>query len=212
MERLIETRRDFLKHASILSIPLLFGCNSLAQKAETDVLGEIRKNSIADPNCSWCGAREVPSNVSWRTKLSSEAEREGRILISGTVYKPDGKSLAQNTLIYLYHTDIYGIYGRAGEHRHGRYRGWMLTDEKGRYEFESIMPTSYPNSTIAAHIHMTVTDKDHKEDWVDSILFEGDRFITAQERRPQKGGFNAILKLDKGSDGVMRGRRDIQLG
>ena len=46
----------------------------------------------------------------------------------------DGKRGAPNVLIYLYHTDIEGYYGRNGEHKHGRYRGWLLTDADGRYE------------------------------------------------------------------------------
>lgn len=87
-----------------------------------------------------------------------------------------------------------------------------MTDEKGTYEFESIRPASYPNSTIAAHIHMTVTTVDRKEDWIDSILFEGDRFITERERESRKGGFDPILKLTKNADGVFTGVRDIKLG
>jgi protocatechuate 3,4-dioxygenase beta subunit len=108
---------------------------------------------------------------------------------------------------------MYGIYGRDGEHKHGRFRGWMLTDRQGRYEFRSIRPASYPNTTISAHVHMTLTGTNFREDSVDSILFEGDRFITARERSEagRKGGFNPILKLEKGADGVLRGVRDIQL-
>jgi hypothetical protein len=44
-------------------------------------------------------------------------------------------------------------------------------------------------------------------------LFEGDRLISAEERNTagKKGGFNPILKLEKGADGILRGTRDIQL-
>jgi protocatechuate 3,4-dioxygenase beta subunit len=114
-------------------------------------------------------------------------------------------------LIYFYHTDIYGVYGRSGEHRHGKYRGWLLTGKDGRYEFETIMPASYPNSTQSAHIHMTLTGTDFREDWIDSILFEGDRFLTARERVPQRGGFNHVLTMKKGPDGFLRGERHIRL-
>ncbi len=215
MERIIETRRDFLKQASLaLTLPLIFGCGNYgqAQVSGSDLLGGLRANAISDPNCGGCGARDVPTNVSWRTKLAPASDKGERILINGTVYGPDGRSPVADTLIYLYHTDIYGIYGRNAEHKHGRYRGWMLTDERGRYEFESIMPASYPDSTIAKHIHMTVTGLDKKEDSIDLILFEGDRFLTASERIPRKGGFDPVLKLVKNSDGISRGVRDIRLG
>jgi protocatechuate 3,4-dioxygenase beta subunit len=214
MTRRIETRRDFLKHASIaLALPLAFGCRSdgAARANEGDVLDRIKANANSNPSDDYWGARHAPSSVTWRTKLSGESDTGERILISGTIYKPDGKTPAPNTLIYLYHTDIYGIYGREGEHRHGRYRGWMLTDAKGRYEFESILPASYPNSTIAKHIHMTLTTEDKREESVDSILFEGDRFLTTRDRAIQRGGFDPVLKTVKGSDGVLRGVRDIRL-
>ena len=214
MERRVNTRRDFLKQASIaLAFPLAFGCrtDSSAQVSGDRLLEKIKANANADTRDEYWGARSAPADVSWRTRLSTDADKSDHILISGTVYKPDGKTTAGNTLIYLYHTDVYGIYGRNGEHRHGRYRGWMLTDERGRYEFESILPASYPNSTIAKHIHMTLTTVDKKEESVDSILFDGDRFLTSRDREIHRGGFDPVLKLVKGSDGIARGVRDIRL-
>ena len=214
MTRRIETRRDFLKHASLaLALPLAFGCRSdgAAQASGGDLLDRIKANANSNPSDDYWGARHAPPSVTWRTKLSGESDNGEMILINGTIYKPDGKTPAANTLIYLYHTDVYGIYGREGQHRHGRYRGWMLTDAKGRYEFESILPASYPNSTIAKHIHMTLTTEDKREESVDSILFEGDRFLTTRDRTIQRGGFDPVLKMVKGSDGVMRGVRDIRL-
>lgn len=214
MIRRFETRREFLKQASIaLALPLAFGCrsDSVAQASNDQLLDRIKANANKNPSDDYWGARHAPSSVTWRTKLSGESDKSEKIVISGTIYKPDGKTTAPNTLIYLYHTDIYGIYGRDGEHRHGRYRGWMLTDSQGRYEFESILPASYPNSTIAKHIHMTLTTEDRREESVDSILFEGDRFLTARDRAITRGGFDPVLKMVKGSDGAMRGVRDIRL-
>ncbi len=214
MKRIIETRRDFIKNASVaLTLPLILGCrtNGSAQLSNDKVLKELRANAITDSKDEWWGARSVPDNVTSKATLFGADDKAERITITGTVYKADGKTPAPNTLIYLYHTDVHGIYGQSGEHRHGRYRGWMLTDERGRYEFASILPASYPNSTIAKHIHMTITTLDRKEDYVDSILFDGDRFLTARDRAIDRGGFDPVLKLAKGSDGVSRGVRDIRL-
>lgn len=214
MSQQFGNRRDFLKFTSIaFAFPIFTGCrgSTLAHKADNDILSEIKKNAITSGDQSWSGAKDAPAGVTWNATLARPNEEGELILISGTVFLADGKTPAPDTLIYLYHTDIYGHYGRGGEHRHGRYRGWMLTDSRGRYEFRTVKPASYPNSTIASHIHMTVTRRDLREDWVDSILFEGDRFITAQERIPRKGGIRAILSMDKGTDGISRGRRDIVL-
>ena len=217
MANTYETRREFLRSAigAAAVLPLLGSCKSttLAVESGPDILARIKRNAIQNPNGEWNGAISAPDDVRWRTVLSSERDRGEPIKISGTVLNADGTA-APNTLIYLYHTDFEGYYGRrSDEHRHGRYRGWMLTDSNGHYEFATIRPAPYPERRFAAHIHMTVTTVRQNEDWVDSILFEGDQLISAQERRMagQKGGFNPILELVKGSDGVSRGRRDIRL-
>lgn len=210
-----ENRRVFLKRIStaVLGVQFFVNCATGQKSSETNAdLELIRQNAIKD-DCSWCGAKEVPGDVGWRSIFKIAGEKGDPLIISGSVFLSDGKTPASNILIYAYHTDTEGIYGRPGEPKHGRFRGWMLTDEKGRYEFRTIKPASYPNSTISAHIHMTLTGKNFKEDWIDSILFEGDRFITQREREMagRKGGFDPILRLEKGADGIFRGVRNIQL-
>lgn len=214
-----ENRREFLKRASIaaLAFPLLLNCKSdtLAQKSNEDILSLIKKNALqAEGAGEWNGAKDAPKNVSWKTVLSKDADKGDKMLISGIVYQPDGKKPAPNVLIYLYHTDTEGVYGRRNdEHNHGRYRGWMLTDANGKYEFRTIKPAPYPERKFAAHIHFTLTTQTMREDWIDSILFEGDRLISPRERETagKKGGFNPILKLEKGADGIWQATRDIQL-
>ncbi|HLA95547.1 MAG TPA: twin-arginine translocation signal domain-containing protein [Pyrinomonadaceae bacterium] len=212
MDIINENRRDFLKKAAIsaASLALLANCRyeAAAQKTDESLLALIRKNGVDD---NWTGAKEVPGSVSWRTVLSKETDKGEPIEISGTVFQPDGKTPAPNTLIYLYHTDFEGYYGRGVGHRHGRYRGWMLTDKAGNYSFRTIKPAPYPENRWAAHIHMTVTTVKLREDSIDSILFEGDRLISPQERQIHKGGFNAILSFEKSRDGLLRATRNIQL-
>lgn len=210
-----ENRREFLKRTSLLAVamPFIVNCKSVAADESTDVLSLIKKNA-KPAGAEGMGAIEAPANVSSKTILFKEADKGEKMVIWGTVFQPDGKTPALNTLIYLYHTDIEGYYGRkSGEHKHGRYRGWMLTDELGRYSFQTIKPAPYPENRFAAHIHMTVTSQTLKEDWIDSILFEGDSLISAKERLEagRKGGFNPIVQLEKKSDGLWHARRDIQL-
>jgi len=213
-----ENRRDFLKRASLaaVALPFLLNCKSdtLAQKSSGNTLSLIKKNANASPAVNWCGAIDAPENVSWKSVLSKKTDKDLPMIISGTIYEADGKTPAPNVLIYYYHTDTEGFYGRGnGEVRHGHFRGWMLTDKEGRYEFSSIRPAPYPERKFAAHVHMTVTTKNLKEDSVDSILFEGDRLITDQDRKEagKKGGFNPIVKLEKDAGGIWRATRDIKL-
>lgn len=216
MDQIEKTRRDFIRNALVTAaaLPLLVNCRSstFAVEAKPDIVELIKKNA-RPAGTEGMGAIDAPQAVGSTITISNETDKGHRMEISGTVFLPDGKIPAPNTLIYLYHTDFQGYYGRGNEPKHGRYRGWMLTDKNGKYAFRTIKPAPYPEMRWAAHIHMTVTGVKHREDWIDSILFEGDRLINAQERASagRKGGFNPILSLAKGSDGVLRGVRDIQL-
>ncbi len=210
-----ENRREFLKRATFLtaSIPLLANC-AAAQKSLSE-LDLIKKNALPNEGAGeWNGAKDAPMDVNWKTVLSKDSDTGEKMIISGTVFEKDGKTPVPNILIYLYHTDIYGYYGRNDDkHRHGCYRGWMLTDAQGKYEFQTIKPAPYPENRFAAHIHFTLTSKTLKEDWIDSILFEGDKLITQREREMagKKGGFNPILTLEKGRNGIWYGVRNIQI-
>lgn len=217
MNQQFENRREFLKRASIaaVAVPFLLNCKSdtLAQKSESDILTLIKKNARST-GAEGMGAIDAPADVLWKTALSTDSDKGEKMLISGTVFQPDGKTPAPNVLIYIYHTDIEGFYGRrAGEHKHGRYRGWMLTDANGKYEFLTIKPAPYPENRFAAHIHTTLTTADFREDWIDSYLFEGDTLISARERAEagKRGGFNPILKLEKGKDEIWKATRDIRI-
>jgi protocatechuate 3,4-dioxygenase beta subunit len=216
MKKESQNRREFIHKAAFGSalLPFLVNCRHdvAAQKSDRVPMTKIRANAIQSDG-SWNGAKDAPDNVSSKTRLIGGNDKGEALIISGTVFQFDGKTPAPNVLIYFYHTDSNGLYGRDGEHRHGRYRGWLLTDAKGTFEFETIKPAPYPERPFAAHIHMTITTAELKEDWIDSILFEGDKLISARERQMAgtKGGFNPIIALEKDAAGVWRGKRDIQL-
>ena len=216
MNQINENRREFLKRASAaaLAFPLLINCKSdIAAQKSNDTILDLIKNNAKPVGTEGTGAIDAPKDVSWKTVLSNESDKGEKMNISGTIYKADGKTPAPNVLIYIYHTDIEGYYGRKSDkHKHGRYRGWMLTDKQGRYEFTTIKPAPYPENRFAAHIHTTLTSEKFNEDWIDNYLFEGDTLISARERADagKKGGFNPILKLEKGANGIWNATRDIQ--
>ena len=141
-----------------------------------------------------------------------------RIKVTGTIYQRDGKTPAENVILYIYHTDQHGIYAtRGGEtgwgKRHGYIRGWIKTGKDGTYAFYTLKPGTYPDRSSPAHIHPVVLEPNGKYYWLGSYHFEGDPLLTRNEAstdRP-RGGSSGVLSLRK-EGSVWIGERDIILG
>ncbi len=159
----------------------------------------------------------MPSQLSWKAQLIREEELGQPLIISGTIYQVDGKTPARDVILYVYQTDNKGLYSSlpSQKHalRHGRLRGWMKTDERGRYEFKTIRPASYPDSNNPQHIHPIVKEPGLTEYWIDEFVFEDDPLLTqkARESLPNRGG-SGIVRLTKNDQGVWIGTHDIVLG
>ena len=141
-----------------------------------------------------------------------------KIKITGTVYKPDGKTPAEGIIIYIYHTNQEGIYPTTGEEngwakRHGFIRGWIKTDKNGKYTFYTLRPGIYPDRNSPAHIHITILEPDGKYYWLGSYHFDDDPLLTDKEKSPvsPRGGSPGLLSLKK-EDNILSGKRDIVLG
>lgn len=188
---------------------IFFALMAMACDAQND-------RSVGGP-CDGCDLmyEGMPQTMTWQTTLSPTSEPGEPMIIEGTIYKKDGKTPAPGVILYVYHTDAKGYYSNLpGEkgNRHGHLRGWIKTGADGKYKFTSIRPAQYPRETIPAHIHPLVKEPGLTLYWVDEYLFEGDKFLTDEERRRQeKRGGNGIIQLTK-KDGVWRGTRDIILG
>ena len=171
-------------------------------------------------HCDGCEAMYagMPKNLSWQTTIPDSNEPGEPLEIEGTIYKLDGKTPATNVILYVYHTDAKGLYSpgkglASGARRHGHLRGWMKTSNDGKYKFRTIRPAQYPNARIPAHIHPEIKEPNMNEYFFDEYLFEGDSFLTKEERAKQeKRCGSGIITLTKGKDGVWRGKRDIILG
>ena len=151
----------------------------------------------------------------WRVSITSDKEPGEPLIVSGTIFAPDGRTPMKGISLYVYQTDATGRYstGGNGDNRNTRLHGQMWTNAEGRYEFRTIKPASYPGSTNPAHVHAYVSGPEYPEYWIDEYLFEDDPFV-GQDLRSKaagKGTFSPILKLTRDVEGVLRGVRDIKI-
>lgn len=159
----------------------------------------------------------MPTELLWSTRISGPNDRGEPLFISGTIFKSDGKTPAAGVILYIYHTDMAGKYspslGQSRGKRHGHLRGWMKTDDRGRYAFTTIRPGSYPNSKNPQHIHPIIKEEGKSYYWIDDFLFDDDPLLPESEKQKQssRGGLG-VLHLQKDSKGVWTGTRNIILG
>ena len=110
----------------------------------------------------------------FQRKLVGDDEPGEHLILSGTVYASDCRTPLPKTLIEIWQADAKGFYDkkRPGDFTEPampfHLRGMLLTDERGRYEIETIIPGAYPipsgvpgrekygGLTRAQHIHISV--------------------------------------------------------
>lgn len=129
-------------------------------------------------------------------------EKGQKLIVSGTAYKLDGKTPAPNVIIYYHHTDNDGYYSPRkdkpeNQTRHGHIRGWMKTDNNGKYTLYTIRPAPYPNDSLPSHIHWLIKEPDLKNEyWTDDLMFEDDKLLLpyTKKHKPGNWGGNGIVK------------------
>lgn len=214
-----EGRRQFIKRALIFSasVQLLVGTNSSCQAQNER---RARQNTIVGGGCDGCeGIYEgMPQGLSWQTLIASASEPGERMVMSGVIYKADGKTPAPDVILYVYHTDAKGYYSPAPDatgnaRRHGHLRGWMKTNAHGEYRFTSIKPAPYPGREFPAHVHPIIKEQGRNEYYIDEYVFDDDPLLTVEKRsRLENRGGSGIVHLTKGDDGSWTGVRNIILG
>jgi protocatechuate 3,4-dioxygenase beta subunit len=197
-------RRRFLRQAAVFAVALVV--------IEIGALGLVGCNQAR--SLSRSASTEQPAEPTWRATIVAEGEPGERLIVSGTIFLPDGRTPLPNANLFVYQTDATGRYSTTGgDNRNTRIHGLMRTNSEGRYEFRTIKPGSYLASRNPAHIHAYVSASGYPEYWIDEYHFADDPFVTSDMRNKVTGtgNFSSILTLSRGADGVWRGVRDIKI-
>ena len=140
-----------------------------------------------------------------------------KLKITGRVYQKDGKTPAEDIILYIYQTNLNGIYqagenARAWENTHGQHRTWLKTGSDGRFTFYTFRPAPYPGGSEAEHIHIYLKEPDTAPYYIDSYFFESDSLLTEERKQSfaNRGG-SGIIELEQ-REGMWIAERNIFLG
>ena len=187
---------------------LLFSCARSQAEQEYRLVGGP---------CEGCEAvLEYEEDLTAVDTLPEFKTAEKKLKITGTIFRPDGKTPASDVILYIHHTNARGIYpSKDGETgwaaRHGYLRGWTKTGKDGRFTFYTQMPGAYPDGKNPAHIHPIVLEPDGRYYYLSGYFFEGDPLLTEHHMEDPPRGSDGVVKLQE-QDGMTLIERNFVLG
>ena len=186
----------------ILLLDILAACNGQV-KHNNQKPAQVAATKIVGGGCDGCEIMYVgmPKNINATDTSAGWREKGQQLLVTGTVYKPDGNTPAPDIIIYYWQTDNNGYYSPKDgmdekAKRHGHIRGWVKTDEMGEYSIYTIRPAPYPNADIPAHIHTSIKEPDFENEYyIDEFVFDDDKLLTAEKRKAleNRGGSGILV-------------------
>lgn len=198
-----------LKIISLSFSLVLFSCANSQENVEYRLVGGP---------CEGCEAvMEYRENNLDAVDTLPEFDTAGeKLKITGTIFKADGKTPAENVVLYIHHTNAAGIYPIRGDEkgwagRHGYLRGWIKTGKDGKFTFYTQVPASYPERTTPAHIHPYILEPDGRYYYLSAYFFEDDPLFKKDHMENPPRGSNGLIKL-KNEDGYALIERDFVLG
>lgn len=169
--------------------------------------------------CEGCEATtERPADDLISTLALAPPDEPGeRLVLSGRVLQPDGRTPACGVVLYVHQTDAAGAYpptphSMGWARRHGRLRGWLVSDAEGQYRIETVRPGPYPGRDVPAHVHVFVKEPDRPPYYLHDFVFDDDPLVTNAYRatlteRTDPG----VVTLTRDDGGTWHGHRDLLL-
>lgn len=166
-------KKIILAKAVLVLCSLLTACNG-----QTTNTSSTNNNKIVGGGCDGCELMYIgmPKNIKPVDTSTGWKEKGQKLLVTGTVFKNDGKTPVPDVIIYYWQTDNNGLYSPKDgmderAKRHGHIRGWVKTDEEGKYAIYTIRPGHYPNRGGPAHIHTSIKEPNiNNEYYIDEFV------------------------------------------
>jgi protocatechuate 3,4-dioxygenase beta subunit len=172
------------------------------------------------PAHSWPRFRQLIRAHAMTTQLTIVTSQEPGepLFVTGTIRDKQGGPL-KGALIYFYQTSAKGWYsdkaphfsGNSGDEKHARLFGYLNTNQNGQYEFRTIRPVGYPNSTLPAHIHIEIEipgSEPHM--FISEILFADDPHLTTDVRERSLREGLVIFPVTRATNAEWRVQADFQ--
>jgi protocatechuate 3,4-dioxygenase beta subunit len=171
-------------------------------------------------DCSdFCSApyEGMPAFITSRARIAPPSEPGEPLTITGRVTGADGRP-RPGIIVYAYHTNRLGIYPppvpprSSASSSDGQLRGWARTDSEGRYLFETIRPSSYPNTKALQHVHMHIIEPGCGTYYIEELQFSDDPMRKQLSADDLKHMEQAVIETPRKTTKGWEVTRDIRLG
>ena len=148
----------------------------------------------------------------WSIRIVGEDEPGEPMVVSGQVLDGDSEKPLAGHTVFVFQSDAEGYYSVGGmDESDARLCGLMLTDDAGRYRFETIKPAHYATGGPPAHVHLRVWGPGTPRQSL-TLNFEGDPKLGERGRDASENPSWATIRpatLD--ADGVLQVLRDLRV-
>ena len=158
---------------------------------------------------------KIPSNYKKRHAIYDYSETElsntdtipdfnsNKLKITGIIYQEDGVTPAKDVILYVCQPDENGDYDLKKDELKKRYvnhRGWVKTNDDGRYTLYTFIPGKYERSKELKQIHRVIKEPGKPEYEISSFFFNNDPLIPELTLACRAKAVQSMLRLDKEGD------------
>lgn len=196
--------KTFLFSFLLLAAAGIISCNGQKKNpGQPNNTSAVNGEKTIGGGCDGCEMMYIgmPENIDAEDTSAAWHEGNRKLVITGQVFQLDGKTPAPNVIIYYWHTDDKGLYTAGSQtpaeaKAHGRFRGWVKTDEMGKYSIKTARPAAYPNDVIPQHIHLSVKEPGLSNEYYVDLFFDDDPLYLKHKKK--------YGKADRGGTEILR--------